>query len=83
MARDIPSVQATSVASEYTFSTSGRVLSIQRTRFTSASLEIWIFDEEVQANEAISLSDEEIALDEAASEARSIGSGDEIEINSD
>ncbi|GKB13782.1 hypothetical protein Tco_0847705 [Tanacetum coccineum] len=34
-------------------------------------------DEEVLENEAIALSDEEIALDEAASEARSNGSGGE------
>ncbi|GKG34880.1 zinc finger BED domain-containing protein RICESLEEPER 2, partial [Tanacetum coccineum] len=40
MARDILSVQATSVASESAFSTSGRVLSIRRTRLTLASLEI-------------------------------------------
>ncbi|GJV68855.1 putative retrotransposon protein [Tanacetum coccineum] len=37
MAQDILSVQATSVASESAFSTSGRVLSIQRTRVTPAS----------------------------------------------
>ncbi|GJS06039.1 hypothetical protein Tco_0362835 [Tanacetum coccineum] len=37
-----------------------------------------IYDEEVQAGEAISLSDEEIAQDEAPSEARSNGSEDEI-----
>ncbi|GKD04522.1 zinc finger BED domain-containing protein RICESLEEPER 2-like protein [Tanacetum coccineum] len=36
------SVQATSVASESAFSTSGRVLSIRRTRLTSASLEMCI-----------------------------------------
>ncbi|GJW38920.1 zinc finger BED domain-containing protein RICESLEEPER 2 [Tanacetum coccineum] len=36
----ILSVQATSVASESAFSTSGRVLSIRRTRLTSASLEM-------------------------------------------
>ncbi|GJY25189.1 hypothetical protein Tco_0399915 [Tanacetum coccineum] len=41
-----------------------------------------IFDEEVLANEAILLF-EEIAVDEAASEARSNGSGEEIEITSD
>ncbi|GKC90966.1 zinc finger BED domain-containing protein RICESLEEPER 2 [Tanacetum coccineum] len=41
-------------------------------------LEEAIYDEEVQAGEAISLSDEEIAQDEAASEARSNGSEDEI-----
>ncbi|GKD59430.1 zinc finger BED domain-containing protein RICESLEEPER 2 [Tanacetum coccineum] len=40
MAMDIISVQATSVASESAFSTSGRVLSIQRTRLTLASLEM-------------------------------------------
>ncbi|GKG32072.1 hypothetical protein Tco_0427022, partial [Tanacetum coccineum] len=34
-----------------------------------------ILEEEVQDNEAIPLSDEEIALDEAASEAMSNGSG--------
>ncbi|GJS24482.1 zinc finger BED domain-containing protein RICESLEEPER 2 [Tanacetum coccineum] len=111
MAWDILSVQATSVASESAFSTSGRVLSTRRTRLTSASLEMCmclkdhlhttdriqhtlnlensldfeeaILDEEVLANEAISLSNEEIALDEAAFEARSNGSGDEIEITSD
>nr|GEW16004.1 zinc finger BED domain-containing protein RICESLEEPER 2-like [Tanacetum cinerariifolium] len=40
MAMDIISVQATSVASESAFSTSGRVLSIRRTRLTPASLEM-------------------------------------------
>ncbi|GKD56155.1 hypothetical protein Tco_1289542, partial [Tanacetum coccineum] len=72
-------------------STSGRVLSIQRSRLTSASLEMCmclkdhldakerkqdkspleipldfekdVLDDEVQRNEAIPLSDEEIALD--------------------
>nr|GEW62823.1 chaperonin CPN60-2, mitochondrial [Tanacetum cinerariifolium] len=42
-----------------------------------------IFYLEIQANEAISLSDEEIALDEAASKARSNRSGEEIEITFD
>ncbi|GKE19228.1 zinc finger BED domain-containing protein RICESLEEPER 2, partial [Tanacetum coccineum] len=42
MARDILSVQATSVASESAFSTSGRMLSIRRTRLTPASLEMRI-----------------------------------------
>ncbi|GJX43381.1 zinc finger BED domain-containing protein RICESLEEPER 2 [Tanacetum coccineum] len=111
MARDILSVQATSVASESAFSTSGRVLSIRRTRLTPASLEMCmclkghldatdriqhtsnlessldfeetILDEEVLANETFPLSDEEIALDETAFEARSNGSRDEIEITSD
>ncbi|GJS72620.1 zinc finger BED domain-containing protein RICESLEEPER 2-like protein [Tanacetum coccineum] len=87
MPRDIPSVQATSVAFESAFSTSGRVLSVRRTRLTPTSLEMYfeeeILDEEVLVNEVISLSDEEIAVDEAASEARSNGSRDEIEITSD
>nr|GFA39263.1 zinc finger BED domain-containing protein RICESLEEPER 2 [Tanacetum cinerariifolium] len=91
MAMDLISVQASSVASEFAFSTSGRVLSIRKTRLTSASLEMCmclkdhldakeckqdkcpletpldfeedVFDDEVQRNEAIPLSDEEIALD--------------------
>nr|GEU34588.1 zinc finger BED domain-containing protein RICESLEEPER 2-like [Tanacetum cinerariifolium] len=82
-------------ASESAFSTSGRVLSIERTRLAPASLEMCmclkdhldpqerkqdkstletpvdfkeeILDAEVQANEAIPLSDEEIALDAASS----------------
>ncbi|GJT74275.1 zinc finger BED domain-containing protein RICESLEEPER 2 [Tanacetum coccineum] len=102
MAMDLISVQATSVAFESDFSTSGRVLSIRRTRLTLASLEMCmclkdhldateriqhtsnlenalnfeedILDEEVQENEATSLFDEEIVLDEAANEARSNGS---------
>nr|GEX27577.1 hypothetical protein [Tanacetum cinerariifolium] len=40
MAMDLISVQASSVASEFAFSTSGRVLSIRRTRLTPASLEM-------------------------------------------
>nr|GEY16345.1 DREB2 transcription factor [Tanacetum cinerariifolium] len=96
IAMDILSVQATLVASEFVFSTSGRGLSIQRTRLTLASLEMCmcfkdhldaqeckqdkstfetpvdfeeeILDAEVQANEVIPLSDEEIALDAASSE---------------
>nr|GEX80677.1 zinc finger BED domain-containing protein RICESLEEPER 2-like [Tanacetum cinerariifolium] len=103
MAMDILSVQATSVASEFAFSTSGRVLSIRRTRLTSASFETCmclkdhldaqerkqdkstletpvdfeeeILDAEVQANEAIPLSDEEIALDAAGSECSISGTG--------
>ncbi|GKB31371.1 zinc finger BED domain-containing protein RICESLEEPER 2 [Tanacetum coccineum] len=105
MTLDVLSVQATSVAFESTFSTSGRVISIRRTRLTPASLETCmclkdhldatdriqhtsnlensldfeaeILKEEVLEHEAIALSDEEIALDEAASEARSNGSGGE------
>ncbi|GJV99843.1 lysine--tRNA ligase [Tanacetum coccineum] len=83
--------RSSSVASESAFLTSGRVLSIRRTRLTPASLEMCmclkdhldakerkqdkchleipidfeedVFDDEVQRNEAIPLSDEEIALD--------------------
>nr|GEY24864.1 zinc finger BED domain-containing protein RICESLEEPER 2 [Tanacetum cinerariifolium] len=40
MAMDLISVQATSVASEFAFSTSRRVLSIRRTRLTPASLKM-------------------------------------------
>ncbi|GKB95397.1 hypothetical protein Tco_0981534 [Tanacetum coccineum] len=42
-----------------------------------------ILDEEVLANETLPLSDEEIAIDEVAFEARSNRSGDEIEITFD
>nr|GEZ73250.1 zinc finger BED domain-containing protein RICESLEEPER 2-like [Tanacetum cinerariifolium] len=91
MAMDKISVQAYSVASEFIFSTSGRVLPIQRTRLTPVSLEMCmclkdhldakerkqdkcplempldfeedVFDDEVQRNEAIPISNEEIALD--------------------
>ncbi|GKA81575.1 zinc finger BED domain-containing protein RICESLEEPER 2 [Tanacetum coccineum] len=103
MAMDILSVQATSVASESTFSISGRVLSIRRTRLTSASLEMCmclkdhldaheckqdksaletpidfleeILDADVQENEAIPLSDEEITLDAASSKGSMSGPG--------
>nr|GEY89460.1 zinc finger BED domain-containing protein DAYSLEEPER-like [Tanacetum cinerariifolium] len=101
MAMDIISVQAFSVASESTFSTSGRVLSIRRTRLTPASLEMCmclkdhldakkrkqdkcpleipldveedVIDDEVQRNEVISLSDEEIALDASSESTLSQG----------
>nr|GEW45026.1 putative AC transposase [Tanacetum cinerariifolium] len=91
MAMDLISVQASSVASESLFSTSGRVLSIRRTRLTPASLEMCmclkdhldakehkqdkcpleiplnfkedVFDDEMQRNEAIPLSDKETELD--------------------
>ncbi|GKB87824.1 zinc finger BED domain-containing protein RICESLEEPER 3 [Tanacetum coccineum] len=103
MAMDILTVQATLVASESAFSTSGRVLSIRRIRLTPVSLEMYmclkdhldaqeckqdkstlktpvdfeeeILDAEVQANGAISLFDEEIALDAASSEGSMSGSG--------
>ncbi|GJZ89589.1 zinc finger BED domain-containing protein RICESLEEPER 2-like protein [Tanacetum coccineum] len=86
MARDILSVQATSVASESAFSTSGRVLLIRRNKTNTSFFEnVYVSKgshgcrgtEEVQEHEAIALSDEEVALDEAASEARSSG-GEEI-----
>nr|GEW33470.1 transposase [Tanacetum cinerariifolium] len=100
---DIISVQATSVASESVFSTSGMVLSIRRTRLTPSSLEMCMYlkdhldaqvrkqhksglenpidleekilDAEVQQNEAIPLSKEEIAIDVASSEGTMFGSG--------
>ncbi|GJZ89855.1 zinc finger BED domain-containing protein RICESLEEPER 2-like protein [Tanacetum coccineum] len=103
MAMDTISVQATSVAPESGFSTSGRVLLIRRTRLTPISLEMYmclkdhldaqeriqhksglanpidfeeeILDAEVQQNEAILLSEEEIALDVASSEGTMSGSG--------
>ncbi|GJW78909.1 zinc finger BED domain-containing protein RICESLEEPER 2-like protein [Tanacetum coccineum] len=79
MVMDIISVQATSGASESAFSTSKRVLSIRRTRLISASLEMYfedeILDAEVQQNEAIPLSEEEIALDVASSEGTMSDSG--------
>nr|GEZ17720.1 zinc finger BED domain-containing protein RICESLEEPER 2 [Tanacetum cinerariifolium] len=98
MARDLLSVHASTIASESAFSISGKVLSIRRTRLTSAYLEMCIclkdhldtaeriqhissledgldceeqlHDVEVETGFAISLSDEEITLNEAASEAR-------------
>ncbi|GJY90759.1 zinc finger BED domain-containing protein RICESLEEPER 2 [Tanacetum coccineum] len=101
MAMDIISVQASSVASKSAFSTSGKVLSIRRTRLTPTSLEMCmclkdhldskerkqdkcpletpldfeegVFDDEVQQNEAIPLSDEEIALDASSEGTMSPG----------
>ncbi|GKB44885.1 zinc finger BED domain-containing protein RICESLEEPER 2 [Tanacetum coccineum] len=101
MAMDIISVQASSVAFEFTFSTSGRMLSIRRTRLTPASLEMCmclkdhldakerkqdkspleipldfeedVLDDEVQRNEVIPLSDEEIALDASSEGTLSLG----------
>nr|GEU99765.1 zinc finger BED domain-containing protein RICESLEEPER 2 [Tanacetum cinerariifolium] len=88
-------------ASEFAFSTSGRVLSIRRRRLTLASLELCmclkdhldakerkqdkcpleipldfeedVYDDEVQRNEAISLSDEEIVLDASSEGTLSLG----------
>ncbi|GJW91002.1 zinc finger BED domain-containing protein RICESLEEPER 2 [Tanacetum coccineum] len=98
MARDLLSVQASTVSSESAFSTSGRILSIRRTRLTPASLEMCIclkdhldaveriqhiaslevgleyeaqlHDVEVTTGEANTILNEELALDEATSEAR-------------
>ncbi|GJV15803.1 zinc finger BED domain-containing protein RICESLEEPER 2 [Tanacetum coccineum] len=54
MARDLLSVQASTVASESAFSLSGRVLSIRRTRFTPASLEMCIcLKDHIDAQERI------------------------------
>nr|GEW11149.1 abscisic acid insensitivity 1B [Tanacetum cinerariifolium] len=79
------------VASESAFSTSGRVLSIRRIRLTPTSLEMCmclkdhldakehieedVFDDEVQQNEAIPLSDEEIALNANASSEGTLSPG--------
>ncbi|GJR21281.1 zinc finger BED domain-containing protein RICESLEEPER 3 [Tanacetum coccineum] len=101
MAMDIISVQGSSVAFESAFSTSGRVLSIRRTRLTPASLEMCmclkdhldaqerkqdkcpleipldfeedVLNDEVQRNEAIPLSDKEIALDASSESTLSPG----------
>nr|GFB55964.1 zinc finger BED domain-containing protein RICESLEEPER 3 [Tanacetum cinerariifolium] len=101
MAMDLINVQASSVASESAFLTSGNVLSIRRTRLTLASLEMCmclkdhleakerkqdkcplkipldfeedVFDDEVQRNKAIPLSDEEIALDASSEGTLSLG----------
>ncbi|GKA21497.1 zinc finger BED domain-containing protein RICESLEEPER 2-like protein [Tanacetum coccineum] len=77
MARDILSVQATSVASESAFSTSADRVQHTSNLENSLDFEAEILEEEVQEHEAIALSDEEVALDEAASEARS-SEGEEI-----
>ena len=94
MAKDLLTVQASTVASESAFSLSGRVLSIRRTRLTPAAIEMCIclkdyldaseriqdvsnlegemevegqiLDYEVEQGFTISLSDEEIALDDAS-----------------
>ncbi|GJZ10849.1 zinc finger BED domain-containing protein RICESLEEPER 2 [Tanacetum coccineum] len=60
MAMDIISVQASSVASESAFSTSGRVVN-KTNALLKHHFEEDVFDDEVQRNEAIRLSDEKIA----------------------
>ncbi|GJS05253.1 zinc finger BED domain-containing protein RICESLEEPER 2-like protein [Tanacetum coccineum] len=84
MAMDVLSVQATSVAFESAILTSGRVLSIRRTKLTPSSLEMCALDfeeeiltMEVQDNEATPLSDEEITLDAASQGTMASGSGGE------
>nr|GEU34744.1 putative retrotransposon Ty1-copia subclass protein [Tanacetum cinerariifolium] len=72
MAMDMLCIQDALVVSESAFSTSGRVLSIRRTRLGLASLDMY-FEEEIldavlQANKANPLSNEEIALDAAISD---------------
>ncbi|GJS59317.1 hypothetical protein Tco_0654101 [Tanacetum coccineum] len=69
MAMDIPSIQATSIAFESAFSTN------KSTFETPVDFEDEILDAEVQENEAIPLSDEEIALDAASSEGSMSGPG--------
>ncbi|GJT13807.1 zinc finger BED domain-containing protein RICESLEEPER 3 [Tanacetum coccineum] len=75
MTMDILSVQATSVASESAFSTSGRRKQGKSTLKTPVDFEEEILDAEVQENEVIPLSDEEIALDAASSEGSMSGPG--------
>ncbi|GJU60619.1 zinc finger BED domain-containing protein RICESLEEPER 2-like protein [Tanacetum coccineum] len=76
MAMDIISVQATSVASESAFSTSGMLLTILRqTQHLHFRDGEEILDAEVQQKEAIPLFEEEIALDVASSEGTMSGSG--------
>ncbi|GJZ38241.1 zinc finger BED domain-containing protein RICESLEEPER 2 [Tanacetum coccineum] len=78
MAMDIVSVQATSVASESVFSTNH--LDTQERKEDKSTLKTpldfkeEILDAEVQENEAILLSDEEISLDVASSEGSMSGS---------
>ncbi|GKC01507.1 zinc finger BED domain-containing protein RICESLEEPER 2-like protein [Tanacetum coccineum] len=70
MARDLLTVQASTVVSESAFSISGRpnvISSLEGELYIEQELH----DVEVKVGFAISLSDEEIVLDEAASEARS------------
>ncbi|GKF13230.1 zinc finger BED domain-containing protein RICESLEEPER 2-like protein, partial [Tanacetum coccineum] len=77
MARDILSVQATLVVSQSAFSTSAERIQHTSNLENSLDFEAEILEEEVQEHKAIALSDEEIAMDEAASDARSSG-GEEI-----
>nr|GEW80679.1 zinc finger BED domain-containing protein RICESLEEPER 2-like [Tanacetum cinerariifolium] len=78
MTMDLISVQATSVASESAFSTSG----MERKQHTytlenALDIEDEIFDAEVQENEATPLSVDDIALDAASQGTMASGSGGE------
>nr|GEX12641.1 reverse transcriptase domain-containing protein [Tanacetum cinerariifolium] len=75
MAIDLISVQASSVASESAFSTSGRRKQDKCPLEIPLDFEEDVFDEEVQQNEAILLSDEEIALDANASSEGTLSPG--------
>ncbi|GJS43072.1 zinc finger BED domain-containing protein RICESLEEPER 2 [Tanacetum coccineum] len=79
MTMDILSVQATSVASESAFSTNHLDAQERKqgksTLKTPVDFEEEILDAEVQENEVIPLSDEEIALDAASSEGSMSGPG--------
>nr|GFB95629.1 zinc finger BED domain-containing protein RICESLEEPER 2-like [Tanacetum cinerariifolium] len=69
MAMDIVSVQATSVASESAFSTNAQERKQDKSTLkTPVDFKEEIMDAEVQENEAISLSDEEITIDATSSE---------------
>ncbi|GJS60114.1 zinc finger BED domain-containing protein RICESLEEPER 2-like protein [Tanacetum coccineum] len=77
MAMDILSVQASSVASESAFSTSGRSCSVNKNNSPlklPLDVEEGVFNDEVQQNEATQLTDQEIALD--ASSDGSLSSGE-------
>ncbi|GKB68165.1 zinc finger BED domain-containing protein RICESLEEPER 2 [Tanacetum coccineum] len=79
MAMDILSVQATLVAFEFAFSTNHLDAQERKqdkyTLKTLVDFEEEVLDAEVQANEAIPLSDEEIALDATSSEGSMFGPG--------
>ncbi|GKD41242.1 zinc finger BED domain-containing protein RICESLEEPER 2-like protein [Tanacetum coccineum] len=75
MAMDLISVQATSVASKSAFSTSGKVLSIRRTKLNRVLYKYLRC--RGARNEATPLSDEEIALDAASQGTMASGSGGE------
>nr|GEV17368.1 hypothetical protein [Tanacetum cinerariifolium] len=87
MAIDLISVQASSVASESAYSTSGRVLSIRRTRFTLASLEMCMcLKDHLDAKERkqdkypleIPLDFEEVVFDDDVKQNEAIPLSDEV-----